>query len=130
MISSTYIDHPEDDRLEKYEGFPELRLAYKQWVREFGPEQFYLLYKSAKRAAFPSHILAILQLSDHDPDIFFKYRQTLIEQLAGSAYCKEIVEELHVMYTSFFHNGVSAEGKEVIKRTNNAISPSYYHQMT
>lgn len=98
----------ETDSTSAMEYFNEFRFSFKNNVEEFGPDHFFVLWKSIKSAAFPSHILNMLRLSDHDPDVFYKYRNTLEKDLDSSIYRDETIEELKAMWKNYYPNCPSA----------------------
>jgi len=99
LRTSPYIDR-----------FNELRNTYRVHVEDFGPDHYFLLWKSVRtKDAFPSHILAQLRLSSHDPDLFFRYRNTLLEKIHTTPYREEILEELRLVWDNFYPNGVKDE---------------------
>jgi len=90
--------------------FPELNFVYKNAVNSFGPDDYFLLWKSVRtKDAFPSHILTLLRLSNHDPDLFFRFRNTLLEKADNSPYLKEILKELDLVWDHYYPNGVHEE---------------------
>ena len=67
----------------RYSHFPHLLRAFTDFVDQFGPNDFFVLQKSLKEdlANPPLRTVAsILKLSDWDPDVFFKFRDTLLAQ--------------------------------------------------
>ena len=65
---------------------PGAGLAF-QALMQFGPEHFSTLQRCVKdEVASPSlrHMLSVLRLSQADPDLFFKFRQQLIEQVSST----------------------------------------------
>lgn len=63
--------------------FPYLRQAFEDHVDSFGPNDFFVLQKSLKEN-MPNislrTIVALLKLSDWDPDVFFKFRDQILNQ--------------------------------------------------
>jgi len=93
-----------------HERFNELRNTYRAQVEDFGPDHYFLLWKSVRtKDTFPSHILAQLRLSSHDPDLFFRYKNTLLEKIHTTPYMKEVLEELRLVWENFYPNGVKNE---------------------
>ena len=66
---------------QRSKSFPHLRQAFHDWVDQFGPNDFFVLQKSLKEdLANPPlrTVVAMLKLGDWDPDVFFKFRDTLL----------------------------------------------------
>jgi len=99
LRTSPYIDR-----------FNQLRNAYRVHVEDFGPDHYFLLWKSVQtKEAFPSHVLAQLRVSNHDPDLFFRYRNTLLDKIHTTPYREELLEELKLVWDNFYPNGVKNE---------------------
>lgn len=64
--------------------YPHLTLAFNDAVDTFGPNDFFVLQKSLKEDA-PNpplkSIISLLKLSDWDPDVFFKFRDLILNQI-------------------------------------------------
>ena len=64
--------------------FPHLRVAFSDAVDVFGPNDFFVLQKSLKEDA-PNPplkaVVALLKLGDWDPDVFFKFRDVILNQV-------------------------------------------------
>jgi hypothetical protein len=61
--------------------FPHLRQAFHDWVDQFGPNDFFVLQKSLKEDLVNPPlrtVIAMLKLGDWDPDVFFKFRDTIL----------------------------------------------------
>lgn len=61
--------------------FPHMREAFEDYVDQFGPNDFFVMQKSLKEdLANPPlrTVVAILKLSDWDPDVFFKFRDAIL----------------------------------------------------
>jgi len=59
------------------------RWAFKNNIEEFGPENFSTLQRCIKEECTnPSlkHVLALLRLSRHDSEVFYKFKQVLIDK--------------------------------------------------
>jgi len=64
--------------------WPNLRAAFEQSIVSFGPNDFFVMQKSLKEdSSQPSlkSIVALLKLSDFDPDVFWKFRDTILNAL-------------------------------------------------
>ncbi|KAJ1440604.1 hypothetical protein B484DRAFT_391199 [Ochromonadaceae sp. CCMP2298] len=61
--------------------FPHLQMAFRDWVDQFGPNDFFVMQKSLKED-LPNPplrtVVAMLKLGDWDPDVFFKFRDTIL----------------------------------------------------
>ena len=74
--------------------FTQARWAFKDGIQDFGPENFSTLQRCIKEeCANPSlkHVLALLRLGNHDSDVFFKFKQVLIDKVAYP-YATELVQ--------------------------------------
>lgn len=63
--------------------YPHLSQAFKDSVEQFGPNDFFVLQKCLKEeCSSPSlrSVVALLKLSDWDPDVFFKFRDVILNQ--------------------------------------------------
>jgi len=61
--------------------FPHLTQAFHDWVDLFGPNDFFVLQKSLKEDLTNPPlrtVVAMLKLGDWDPDVFFKFRDTIL----------------------------------------------------
>lgn len=61
--------------------FPYLQQAFTDYVDQFGPNDYFVLQKSLKEdmTTCPLRtVVAILKLGDWDPDVFFKFRDTIL----------------------------------------------------
>lgn len=61
--------------------FPHLRHAFADFVDTFGPNDFFVLQKSIKEDLNNPPlrtVVALLKLSNWDPDVFFKFRDTIL----------------------------------------------------
>lgn len=59
------------------------RWAFKEGIQEFGPENFSTLQRCIKEeCSNPSlkHVLALLRLGGHDSEVFYKFKQALIDK--------------------------------------------------
>lgn len=72
---------------EKSQKFPFLCQAFEDFMNGFGPNDFFILQKSLKEdLANPPlrTVIAILKLADWDPDVFFKFRDVILNQAPNS----------------------------------------------
>jgi len=64
--------------------FPHLKVAFNDAVDLFGPNDFFVLQKCLKEDA-PNPplkaLVALLKLGDWDPDVFFKFRDAILNQV-------------------------------------------------
>jgi hypothetical protein len=61
--------------------FPHLKLAFNDFVDTFGPNDFFILQKSIKEDLSNPPlrtVIALLKLGDWDPDVFFKFRDVIL----------------------------------------------------
>ncbi|GMH52669.1 hypothetical protein TrRE_jg1017, partial [Triparma retinervis] len=69
---------------ERERDFPNLKHAFKDWAENFGPNDFFIMQKSMKEDAVnPSlkSVVALLKLCDWDPDVFYKFRDVILNQV-------------------------------------------------
>jgi tetratricopeptide (TPR) repeat protein len=67
-----------DQRMEQ---FPYLSTAFRESVEAFGPNDFFVLQKSLKEDTEQPPlraVVALLKLGDWDPDVFFKFRDLIL----------------------------------------------------
>lgn len=70
----------EEDRMQ------ETRLAFEDSTQAFGPESFSTLQRTVKdEVAQPSAglVMQLLRLSRLDPDVFMKFRASIVEQVSN-----------------------------------------------
>ena len=69
---------------ERSSSYSHLRFAFDDAVDTFGPNDFFVLQKSLKEDA-PNpplkSIVSLLKLGDWDPDVFFKFRDAVLNQI-------------------------------------------------
>ncbi|KAH7463710.1 uncharacterized protein KRP23_12904 [Phytophthora ramorum] len=68
--------------------FPNLSTAFEDEIVSFGPNDFFVMQKSTKEdAKAPSlkAVLALMKLSGWDPDVFYKFRDVLLDQSPTAA---------------------------------------------
>lgn len=74
----------ESEGEKRMRAFPCLRAAFSSAVDHFGPNDFFVLQKSMKEDS-PNPtlkaIVALLKLGDWDPDVFYKFRETILNQV-------------------------------------------------
>lgn len=72
---------------ERARAFPALRAAFYNAVDRFGPNDFFVMQKCMKEDS-PNPtlkaVLALLKLGDWDPDVFYKFRDTILNQVPTS----------------------------------------------
>lgn len=69
-------------------GFPYLSAAFADEIVSFGPNDFFVMQKYTKedtKAPSLKAILALMKLSEWDPDVFYKFRDVLLDQLPTAA---------------------------------------------
>ena len=78
--SESVIDYDAID-IHRAQAYPTLYYIFQETVNLFGPNDFFILQKSLKED-MPSPplrtVLSMLKLSDWDPDIFFKFRDSIL----------------------------------------------------
>ncbi|GMI10455.1 hypothetical protein TrVE_jg3987 [Triparma verrucosa] len=68
--------------------FPRLRQAFNDYAESFGPNDFFIMQKSVKEdAPNPTlkSVVALLKLGDWDPDVFYKFRDTILNQVGTAS---------------------------------------------
>ncbi|RLN52184.1 hypothetical protein BBJ29_000800 [Phytophthora kernoviae] len=68
--------------------YPHLSTAFEDEIASFGPNDFFVMQKSTKEdAKAPSlkAVLALMKLSGWDPDVFYKFRDVLLDQSPTAA---------------------------------------------
>jgi hypothetical protein len=64
--------------------FPHLCAAFAREVEQFGPNDFFVMQKALKEdAPTPTlkAVVALLKLADWDPDVFYKFRDVILNQV-------------------------------------------------
>jgi hypothetical protein len=72
---------------ERSQAFPHLCAAFEDDIVAFGPNDFFVMQKAIKEdAKAPSlkSVLALLKLSGWDPDVFYKFRDVLLDHSPGA----------------------------------------------
>lgn len=83
--------HPEANQLEdiltaRACDFPHLMNAFNDFMVSFGPNDFFVIQKGLKEdAKAPSlrTVTALLKLSNWDPDVFYKFRDAILDQIGS-----------------------------------------------
>lgn len=72
------LSHLDESRAKR---FPHLSRAFADYVDQFGPNDYFVLQKSLKED-LPNPplrtVVSLLKLGDWDPDVFFKFRDTIL----------------------------------------------------
>lgn len=89
-LDCTSILSEELDRLyaQRLVAFPKLKAAFNDWITAFGPNDFFVMQKALKEEVnlrSIKSVLALLKLSNWDPDVFYKYRDVLLESTPSSS---------------------------------------------
>jgi tetratricopeptide (TPR) repeat protein len=83
-VSADMMNLLTDKDNERSSAFPHLRSSFNDAVDTFGPNDFFVLQKSLKEDA-PNpplkSIVSLLKLGDWDPDVFFKFRDAVLNQI-------------------------------------------------
>jgi len=106
------VDFLKDEGLAKVAGeraseFPLFVQAFNDNVDSFGPSDFFALQRCVKEETpNPSlgNIVALLRLSNWDPDIYFKFRDQILAQVA-SASCKlrnDLIKGMPRIWDNYF----------------------------
>ena len=87
--------------------FPFLLRAFTDFVDQFGPNDFFVLQKSLKEDLTNPPlrtVAAILKLSDWDPDVFFKFRDTLLSQTptCGQKLRNDLCRGIPRLWTNYY----------------------------
>lgn len=84
LPSSTVLLNQKDE--ERSLAFPYLRHTFYDAINIFGPNDFFVLQKSLKEdCPNPTlkSVVSLLKLGDWDPDVFFKFRDTVLNQISS-----------------------------------------------
>lgn len=86
---------------------PETRLAWRECMDDFGPENFSTLQRCVKEETpHPSLklALAIIRLAQHDADVFYKFKQTLIDRVpfASEKLQTDIFRDVLLVYEHYY----------------------------
>jgi hypothetical protein len=92
---------------DRVKSFPNLHRAFTDFVDSFGPNDFFVLQKSLKEDLTnpPLRTVAsILKLSDWDPDVFFKFRDTLLAQTptCGQKLRNDLCRGIPRLWTNYY----------------------------
>jgi tetratricopeptide (TPR) repeat protein len=92
---------------ERAKCFPYLSRSFQDSMESFGPNDFFVLQKSLKEdSSEPSlrAVIVLLKLGDWDPDVFFKFRDTLLNQApqAGPKLRNDIVRGLPRVWANYY----------------------------
>ena len=87
--------------------YPFLAEAFADWVETFGPNDFFVMQKALKEdSPSPSlkSIVALLKLSCWDPDVFYKFRDSLLDQVptAGHKLRNDIVRGIPTLWSRYY----------------------------
>nr|CCA13874.1 conserved hypothetical protein [Albugo laibachii Nc14] len=85
ILLSEELDHLNAHRKA---AFPKLKAAFNEWITAFGPNDFFVIQKALKEEVnlrSVKSVLALLKLSNWDPDVFYKYRDVLLESSPASS---------------------------------------------
>jgi hypothetical protein len=69
---------------ERAKAFANLKSTFLNAVEQFGPNDFFVMQKCMKEdAPNPTlkSVVALLKLGDWDPDVFYKFRDTILNQV-------------------------------------------------
>ena len=95
------------ESLTRAENYPHLIYEFQNEIENFGPNDFFILQKSLKEdSANPSlrTIIALLKLSGWDPDIFYKFRDAILNQapIAGTKLKNDLIRGIPKIWTNYF----------------------------
>lgn len=87
--------------------YPHLRESFSQNIESFGPNDFFVMQKCLKEdAPTPSlkSIVALLKLGDWDPDVFYKFRDTILDQVptAGHKLRNDLCRGIPRVWTNYY----------------------------
>ena len=87
--------------------YPHLRQAFTDSIDQFGPNDFFVLQKSLKEdCANPPlrSVIALLKLSDWDPDVFFKFRDVILNQApsCGIKLRNDLIRGIPRVWTNYY----------------------------
>jgi len=87
--------------------FPLLRHSFHQAVEQFGPNDFFVMQKCMKEdSQNPSlkSVVALLKLGDWDPDVFYKFRDVILNQVptAGLKLRKDLCRGIPRVWANYY----------------------------
>lgn len=92
-------DEMEEISAERSRLFPQLCRVFEDEIVRFGPNDFFVLQKSMKEDSQQptlKGIIALLKLGDWDPDVFYKFRDVILNQtpLCGNKLRNDLCRDL------------------------------------
>jgi tetratricopeptide (TPR) repeat protein len=85
-VSVDMVDNLADKDNERSNAYPYLKQAFEDAINSFGPNDFFVLQKSLKEDS-PNpplkSVISLLKLGDWDPDVFFKFRDAMLNQISN-----------------------------------------------
>ncbi|CAM9368815.1 unnamed protein product, partial [Chrysoparadoxa australica] len=92
---------------ERAASFPELAAAFDVNIVDFGPNDFFVMQKCLKEESpTPSLkcVLSLLKLGDWDPDVFFKFRDIILNQVptAGHKLKKDLCRGIPRVWENYY----------------------------
>lgn len=87
--------------------FPHLRDAFTTHLSDFGPNDFFVLQQSLKNdTTKPSlkAVIALLKLSHWDPDVFYKFRDVVLDQVpnCGSKLRRDFMRGIPRLWSNYY----------------------------
>jgi tetratricopeptide (TPR) repeat protein len=80
------VDNLADKDNERSDAYPYLKQAFEDAINIFGPNDFFVLQKTLKEDS-PNpplkSVVSLLKLGDWDPDVFFKFRDAMLNQISN-----------------------------------------------
>jgi len=87
--------------------FPSLYHSYEEFINKFSPNDFFVIQKSLKEECVPSlaSIVSLIKLSNWDPDIFFKFRDTILSKAptAGPRLRNDLSHVTSKLWDHYYH---------------------------
>jgi tetratricopeptide (TPR) repeat protein len=87
--------------------YPHLSQAFQDSVEQYGPNDFFVLQKSLKEDCTNPPlrtVVALLKLSDWDPDVFFKFRDVILNQApnCGQLLRNDLIRGIPRVWTNYY----------------------------
>ena len=85
-VSVDMVNNLADKDDERSNAYPYLKQAFEDAINIFGPNDFFVLQKTLKEDS-PNpplkSVVSLLKLGDWDPDVFFKFRDAMLNQISN-----------------------------------------------
>lgn len=105
---SKWLSQPIEQRdAERAKRFPNLSRSFTESVDKFGPNDFFVLQKSLKEDSpnIPLRaVVAMLKLGDWDPDVFYKFRDVILNQApnCGTKLKNDLIRGIPRLWSNYY----------------------------